>query len=436
MSTMGRLAAALADADPIRVNGRIKEVVGLVVVSQGPPVAYGELCHIQRGPGLPPVRAEVVGFDGGLVKLMPIDDVAGLRPGLEVVATGAPLTVPVGEGLLGRVLDAVGEPLDGKPLPPGLKFRPVMAAPPNALTRTRISQPLGLGIRAIDGPLTVGRGQRVGVFSGSGVGKSTVMGMIARYTEADINVIGLVGERGREVREFIERDLGEEGLKRSVVVVATGDQRPLLRLRASFTATTIAEYFRDRGKDVLLMVDSITRFARAQREVGQTVGEPPSTRGYTPSVFAILPVLLERTGTAAKGSITALYTVLVEADDMNEPVADTVRGILDGHIVLSRDLANRGHYPAVDVLGSVSRCMPEITPAEQRAAARKLQRTIAVYRDAEDLINIGAYVAGSSPDIDYAIRKKPMIDAYLQQGITESVPLADSVTQLQTLMAD
>ncbi len=433
MAERGHLHAALDAAESVRVNGRVKEVIGLVVVAQGPPAAVGELCHIRCTDGSA-VRAEVVGFRAGDVLLMPLDDVAGLRPGLAVEPTGGPLRVPVGEALLGRVIDATGHPLDGRPLPPGLGTRPVTAVPPPALSRRRITRPLGLGIRAIDGVLTVGRGQRIGVFSGSGVGKSTVMGMVARYTEAEVNVIGLVGERGREVREFIERDLGEEGLKRSVVVVATGDQRPLLRQRALFTATTIAEYFRDRSRDVLLMVDSVTRFAYAQREIGQTVGEKVAQKGYPPSMPALLQVLLERSGMAAKGSITALYTILVDADDMNEPVADTARGVLDGHIVLSRDLAQRGHYPAIDVLQSVSRCMPEITPPAQQAAARKLQAALAVYRDAEDLINIGAYVKGSNPEIDDAIARYAPINAYLRQGVRESVPPAASVAALQQLM--
>jgi flagellum-specific ATP synthase len=420
----------LREAEPVRVNGRVKEVVGLVVIAQGPPAAIGEICLIRRPDGGPPVRAEVVGFRDGDVQLMPIDDVAGLRPGFVVVATGSPLRVPTGEGLLGRILNAVGEPLDGKPLPPGLVFRPVMATPPAALTRARIRQPLGLGIRSIDGVLTVGRGQRIGVFSGSGVGKSTVMGMMARYTEADVNVIGLVGERGREVREFLDKNLGEEGLRRAVVVAVTSDDLALRRIKGAFTATTIAEYFRERGLNVLLFIDSITRFAYAQRELGLSIGEPPTTRGYTPSVFAALPRLLERAGNAARGSITGIYNVLVEGDDMDEPVADAARSILDGHIVLSRELTLRGHYPAIDILQSLSRLMPDVTEPGHLRAASAVRRIYSVYRQSEDLIRLGAYVRGTSAELDLALSMIGDIENYLRQPIGERVAFTDSIERL------
>jgi flagellum-specific ATP synthase len=362
---------------------------------------------------------------------MPIGEKAGISPGCEVVATGRPLMVPVGEALRGRILNGVGEPMDGKgPLECEEEY-PILRDSPHPLTRPRIKEVLSLGVKALDATLTVGRGQRFGIFSGSGVGKSTLMGMIARFTEAEINVIGLIGERGREVRDFIERDLGEEGLKRSVVVVATNNQAPLVRLRGAFVATTIAEYFRDKGYDVMLMMDSVTRFARAQREIGLAIGEPPAQRGFTPSVFEILPKLLERSGTSDKGTITALYTILVDADDMNEPIADNVRAILDGHVVLSRDLAHRNHYPAIDVLESVSRLMIDIVPPQHEKAARKLREVLATIRDAQDLIDIGAYVKGSNPKIDYALTMIDKVNEFLVQGIFEP---ADYETTINTLL--
>ncbi len=365
--------------------------------------------------------------------LMPLSNPRGVGPGCEVLALGRPLQVPAGEALRGRVLDGLGRPADGRPLEGRLEMRAVENDPPHPLARRRICEPLGLGVRAIDGLLTCGKGQRMGIFAGSGVGKSTLMGMIARYTQADVNVIALVGERGREVREFIERDLGEEGLERSVVVVATSDEPAMIRLKAALVATSIAEHFRDQGLDVLFMLDSVTRFAMAQREVGLTVGEPPTTRGYPPSVFAMLPRLMERTGCGDRGTITALYTILVEGDDMNEPIADTSRSILDGHIVLSRDLAARNHYPAVDILASVSRLATEVIDAEHRAAAEWLRRTLAVYRDAEDLINIGAYRHGSNADIDHAIAHMRSIEDYLRQGVEERCTWRDAVESLKGL---
>ncbi len=387
--------------------------------SHGPACSVGEICVIECGRNEPSVEAEVVGFKENRTLLMPFGSVQNIRPDCRVVATGYQLKVPVGHSLLGRVLDGLGRPIDNKGPLACEHQRQVSADPPHPLNRRRISEPLSLGVRAIDGVLTVGRGQRMGIFAGSGVGKSTLLGMMARNTAADVNVITLVGERGREVRDFIEKDLGEEGLRRSVVVVATSDTVPVARLRAAQVGTCIAEYFRDMGLDVLLMMDSVTRVAWAQREIGLASGEPPTTRGYTPSVFAVLPSLLERSGTSAKGSITGLYTVLVEGDDMNEPVADTVRGILDGHIVLSRDLAAKNHYPAIDVLSSVSRLMPEITSRQQRDRAGRLRDVLSTYKDAEDLINIGAYAEGSNPRIDYAISKIDTANAFLRQQVEE-----------------
>ncbi len=377
--------------------------------------------------------AEVVGFRESRTLLMPFGEVNEIRPGCEVIATGSSLRVSVGPSLLGRVLDGLGKPLDEKgPIDAEAEVR-ASGRPPHPLARRRIHEPLTLGVRAIDGLMTVGKGQRLGIFAGSGVGKSTLLGMMARNTSADVNVIALIGERGREVRDFIEKDLGEEGLKRSVVVVATSDQVPVARLRGAQVATGIAEYFRDRGLDVLLMMDSVTRVAWAQREIGLASGEPPTTRGYTPSVFAVLPQLLERSGMAAGGSITGLYTVLVEGDDMNEPVADTVRGILDGHIVLSRDLAARNHYPAIDVLSSVSRVMPDVTTPEHRDSAGALRDVLATYRASEDLINIGAYAQGSNPKIDFALSKIDAANAFLKQRVDEPCRFEDTVLALESL---
>jgi flagellum-specific ATP synthase len=426
----------LTALDPLRGEGRVAQVVGLVIESDGPIARMGEVCLLYQGESQhAPVWAEVVGFRDNRLLLMPLGTLSGIKPGDRVVATGKPMNVGVGPELLGRVLDGLGNPIDGLPNARASTRRPIESAPPNALTRERIHTPLPLGIRALDGLLTCGRGQRLGIFAGSGVGKSTLLGMIARNTEADLNVICLVGERGREVRDFIERDLGPEGLKRSVVVVATSDQPALQRLKAALVATTIAEYFRDQGQHVMLMMDSVTRFAMAQREVGLSIGEPPASKGYTPSVFAVLPKLLERSGTADKGSITGLYTVLVEADDFNEPISDAVRGILDGHVILSRDLAAENHYPAIDVLHSLSRVMVEITDPKHQKAAGWLREVLATYKKAEDLINIGAYQRGSNPQIDAAIAFIEPCRAFLRQTIQENPPYDSVVSGLQELFA-
>ena len=411
------------------------QVIGVLVEAHGPACGVGEICRIECGRTKGDVPAEVVGFRESRTLLMPFGAVSEIRPGCQVIATGAGLRVAVGQSLLGRVLDGLGSPLDGKGSIEGEHEVGAAADPPHPLERRRITERLSLGVRAIDGLMTIGKGQRIGIFSGSGVGKSTLLGMMARNTSADVNVIGLVGERGREVRDFIEKDLGEEGLARSVVVVATSDQVPVIRLRGAQVATAIAEFFRDKGLDVLLMMDSVTRVAWSQREIGLASGEPPTTRGYTPSVFAVLPQLLERSGTSAAGSITGLYTVLVEGDDMNEPVADTVRGILDGHIVLSRDLVARNHYPAVDVLASVSRLMPEITSDEHRAGAGRLRDVLATYKAAEDLINIGAYARGSNPRIDFALSKIDEVNSFLRQGIDERADFDTTSAALQEMFA-
>jgi len=423
----------LGSMETVKSTGRVNQILGLTIEGDGPAVNLGEHCLIKLREQ-EYVSAEVVGFKSGRVVLMPLGDMSGISPGAEIIATGQQLRVEVGEGLLGRVLDGLGNPMDEKgPLLTG-NFYPLSAAPPNPLYRKRITTPLAMGIRAIDGLLTCGRGQRIGIFAGSGVGKSTLLGMIARNTDADINVIGLIGERGREVRDFLERDLGPEGLARSVVVVATSDQPALVRIKGAMVATAIAEYFRDQGANVMLMMDSVTRFAMAQREVGLAIGEPPTTRGYTPSVFALLPRLLERSGTAETGSITGLYTVLVEGDDMNEPIADAVRGILDGHIVLSRQLAHLNHYPAIDILASISRLMVELTTPEHQEAAGECRNILATYRNNEDLINIGAYNRGSNPKIDMAIEMIPEINRFLQQGVNEKASYNDTVNQLIQMM--
>jgi flagellum-specific ATP synthase len=403
----------------IRYNGVVTRVVGLMIESRGPVAKVGDICLIQGRNQTEKKMAEVVGFEEERLLLMPLGELGSIAPGSEVIATGEPLHVPVGIELLGRVLDGLGRPIDGRGPLLHVEEYPTVNEPPNPLTRPRISQPLSVGVKCIDGLLTIGRGQRVGIFAGSGVGKSTLLGMIARNTSADVNVIALIGERGREVRDFLERDLGEEGLARSVVVVATSDQPPLVRIKGALVATSIAEWFRSQGKNVNLMMDSVTRFAMAQREVGLAVGEPPATRGYTPSVFALLPRLLERAGTDSKGTITGFYTVLVDGDDMNEPIADTVRGILDGHIVLSRTLANKGRYPAIDVMASVSRVMDELVDTDHRHAAHMVKRLSAIYKEAEDLIHIGAYQRGSNALIDKAIEYYPAIESYIQQGINE-----------------
>ncbi|MCW2956686.1 MAG: type secretion system ATPase, FliI/YscN [Thermoleophilia bacterium] len=426
----------LSRVDPYRLNGRVVQVIGLVIEAQGPEAKVGELCMVHVSRHDEPVQAEVVGFREGRTLLMPLGEMRGIAPGNEVVASGHPVRIGVGEELLGRVVDATGMPIDGKePIEPQQRVS-LYATPPSPLARRRITEQLELGVRAMDATIPCGRGQRLGVFAGSGVGKSSLMGMIARSTDADVNVIALVGERGREVREFIERDLGEEGMRRSVVVVASSNESAVMRIGAAFAATSIAEYFRDQGKDVLLMMDSVTRFAMAQREIGLAIGEPPATRGYTPSVFAQLPRLLERAGTSERGTITGLYTVLVEGDDMNEPIADAVRGILDGHVVLSRALAHKNHYPAIDVLSSISRLQTELLTPEQVRAAGLMRETMATWKDREDLVSIGAYAVGSDPKVDYAIAKKPDIDAFLQQRMDEPSTAPEARARLELLMGD
>jgi flagellum-specific ATP synthase len=421
--------------DFVKYSGRVSQVVGLTIESIGPAVNLGEICHIYPLKNHTPIVAEVVGFKNNIVSLMPLGDMNGIGPGSRVEATGKSLMVKVDNSLLGRILDGMGNPIDDKKRIDSKHYYPVENTPPNPLTRKMIDEVLPLGIKCIDGLLTIGKGQRVGIFAGSGVGKSTLMGMIARNTKADVNVIALIGERGREVREFIENDLQEEGLARSVVIVATSDQPALVRLKAAKLATSIAEFFRDQGLDVMLLLDSLTRFAMAQREVGLAVGEPPVTRGYTPSVFAIMPKLLERAGTSEVGSITGMYTVLVDGDDMNEPVADTVRGILDGHIVLSRSLANKNHYPAVDVLASISRVMPNIIDEEQKLNSNNIKNLMAVYKEAEDLINIGAYTKGSNRNIDKAMEKIENINHFLQQQTHEKIGFDEVLAAMKNIIA-
>jgi flagellum-specific ATP synthase len=425
---------AIQKTETIRRFGRVSQVVGMVIEGIGPAAAVGDVCHISVAGRPQPIPAEVVGFRDEKVLLMPLGEVRGIDPGCRIMPLGEPAQASVGRGLLGRVLDGLGQPMDEKGPVDYEGESPLYARPLNPVLRKRITQPVDVGVRAVNALLTIGRGQRMAVFSGSGVGKSTLMGMMARHTTADVNVIALIGERGREVREFLEKDLGEEGLKRSVVVVATSDRHPLLRMRGAYLATALAEYFRDQGKDVLFMMDSITRFAMASREVGLAVGEPPTAKGYTPSVFAQLPRLLERAGTTSGlGSITGIYTVLVDADDLMDPIADAIRSIADGHIVLSRDLANQNHYPAIDVLGSISRVMGDIVTPEQIETRNKLVTVLATYRRSEDLINIGAYVVGSNPSIDYAIKKIPEINSFLRQAVAEKVSHADAFSQMKAL---
>jgi flagellum-specific ATP synthase len=414
---LDRFAKVLHDGDLHRRHGRVSNLIGLILEVTGLEAEVGELCHVEAGRTRPPVPAEVVGFRGGQTLLMPLGEMEGIAPGRAATATGRQFEVPVGDDLLGRVIDGLGRPLDRLPELEGAP-RPTIASPPDPLDRPHIEDRVSLGVRALDSLVPCGRGQRLGIFAGSGVGKSSLMGMIARSTSADINVICLVGERGREVKDFIDRALGD-AIERSVVVVATSDQPALVRIKAAFTATAIAEHFRDQGADVMLMMDSVTRFAMAQREVGLAIGEPPATRGYTPSVFALLPKLLERSGTSPKGSITALYTVLVDGDDMNEPIADAVRSILDGHVVLSRHLAHAGHYPAIDVLQSVSRLIGEVVTPEVRRAGMHLRKLLAAYRDKEDLIAIGAYQAGTDPIVDEAVAKRIDIEGFLQQNLDD-----------------
>ena len=424
----------IEEADLIKVNGKVADVVGLVIVSIGPNVSLGEICKVIDKNGYEVCKSEVVGFKDGRVLSIALGEVRNISPACEIIASGKSFSIPVGDELLGRVIDGLGNPIDGKGELNCSSSLKIHRDPPNPLTRDRIREPLQTGIRAIDGLLTVGKGQRIGIFAGSGVGKSVTLGMIARNTNADVNVITLIGERGREVREFIEKDLGEEGLKRSVVIVATSDKSALIRMKGAYIGTTIAEYFRDRGLQVVLMMDSVTRFAMAQREIGLTVGEPPTSKGYTPSVFAILPKLLERAGTTETGSITGFYTVLVDGDDMNEPIADAVRSILDGHVVLSRKLANKGQYPAIDPLQSVSRVMPDIVTKDHRLRAMVFNEILSTYKEAEDLINIGAYVKGSNPQIDHALSKIGYLRSFLKQDFSEAALYTETVNRLSEII--
>ncbi len=427
---------ALESTDTIVYSGIVNKSVGLLLESKGPRAHIGELCRVIVPDTNNEIPAEVVGFKNGTTLLFPYDNEAGIKSGMKVVATGKPLSAKVGKALLGRVVDTLGKPLDGKGNILYEDERPIFNTPPHVLRRKRITDPLPTGIKSIDGCLTIGKGQRIGVFSGSGIGKSTLLGMIAKHTSADVNVIALIGERGREVRDFIERDLGEHGLKRSVVVVATSDQAPIARIRGAYLATAVAEYFRDQGKDVLFMMDSITRFARAQREIGLAVGEPPATKGFTPSVFSILPKLLERSGMGEKGSITGIYAVLVEGDDINEPISDAVRGVLDGHIVLSRKLSEKNHYPAVDVLGSISRLTPYITAPEHKQGIQKVKQVLSYYYDAEDLIQIGAYVKGSDPNVDWAVGKIDAVRTFLQQDMDEGFGFDEVKSMLSAIFEE
>ena len=431
--SLARYINAVESADPMPLTGRVVRSVGLLVESRGPRAQVGELCELQQASGRKLIL-EVVGFRDGFLQSVPLGTTAGIRPGDLLVARGGSARVPVGPGLLGRVLDGLGQPLDGLGPVRGETTAPLYPPPLNPLARDPIVTPMGTGVRAIDSLMTCGRGQRLGLFGGSGVGKSTLLGMMARGTSADIAVIALVGERGREVRSFLEHDLGAEGLKRAIVIVSTSDNPPLVRLRAAYAATTVAEYFRAQGQHVLLMMDSVTRFAMAQREVGLAAGEPPTAKGYPPSVFALLPGLLERAGNVrGQGSITGFYTVLVEGDDSNEPVADNVRAILDGHIVLSRELGARNHYPAIDVLHSVSRTMPDVTTVDHRLKAGTVRDWMATLRDSEDLVSVGAYVAGSNPRIDDALAKRGDIDDFLRQPADGLVSLDDARASFEAL---
>jgi flagellum-specific ATP synthase len=430
MENLSKYLSVVDRTDPIKYTGRVTRVQGLLVESHGPRAVIGEVCKILIPKTDRVAFAEVVGLRGEAVQLMSYSNLDGIEAGCAVVATGDLLSVPVSKKLLGRVLDSMGRPVDGKGDIVSDQFYPAVAQPPDPLTRRRITRRIVTGVRSVDGLLPLGKGQRIGIFAGSGVGKSTILGMVARNTNADVNVIALIGERGREVREFLENDLGEEGLARSVVIVSTGDTPPLARLRGAYVATAVAEYFRDQGLDVMLLFDSVTRFARAQREIGLAVGEPPTTRGYTPSVFDSLPRLLERSGSSDKGTITGIYTILVDGDDMDEPISDTVRGILDGHIVLERRLAERYQYPAVGALKSISRLSNAVTGPVTQKAMGVVRRLLATYEESEDMINIGAYVKGTNPAIDEAIGKHEAIREFLVQGIAEKAPITDTLRRL------
>lgn len=426
---------AVHNADLIAIRGRVSQVIGMVIESDGPGIPVGSMCEVDIYKGQGRIPAEVVGFREGKALLMPLGEMRGVEPGAIIRLVGGQPTVAVGNSLLGRVIDGLGKPMDGKGPIVGEDRYPLYAEPLNPMTRERITEPVDVGVRAINGLLTLGKGQRIGIMAGSGVGKSTLLGMIARNTAADVSVIALIGERGRELKDFIERDLGPEGLARSVVIVATSDQAPLVRMRGAYLAMAVSEFFRDQKRDVILMMDSVTRYAMSAREVGLAIGEPPTSRGYTPSVFSQLPKLLERAGTCeGKGSITGIYTVLVEGDDMNEPIGDAVRSIVDGHVVLSRDLANRAHYPSIEILGSVSRCMTDVVSEEQKQKAHELLSLLATYRKSEDLINIGAYAAGSNSAIDRAIAHIDAINNYLCQGVDEDANLESSVNDLLALL--
>ncbi len=429
-------AERVKSANTVRRYGNVTQVVGLVIESAGPAISIGRLCNIENYHSATKVKAEVVGFRDNRILLMPLGTVSGITPGAIVTSTAEQLRIPVGPELVGRVLGGLGQPIDGKGPIMTTCTRPVHAKPIPALRRTRISQPLRTGIKAVDLTAAVGKGQRMGIFSGSGVGKSVMLGMMARGSSADVNVVALVGERGREVREFLETDLGPKGMKKTVVVVVTSDEPSLIRIKGAMVATTIAEYFRDQGKDVMLLMDSLTRIAMAQREVGIAVGEPPTSKGYTPSVFALLPRLLERAGCSERGSITGLYTVLVEGDDLNEPISDAVRSLLDGHVTLSRRLASLNQYPAVDVLDSISRLMKDVATEEEVKLAGEVRELVSVYREAEDLINIGAYVKGSNAKIDRAIAKIDPINAFFRQGIDELADYESSLQKLKAIMQD
>ena len=418
------------NTNTFREIGQITHIIGLVIEADGPPSSIGDLCHISSKLGDSPIPAEVVGFKEDKVLLMPLGDMEGLKPGSTVINTGGALEVKVGSELLGRVLDGLGQPIDEYGSLKTNRAHSTKINKINPLVRIKVREPLSMGVKAIDSLITIGKGQRVGIMAGSGVGKSTLLGMLARNSTADMNVIALIGERGREVREFIENSLGAEGLSKSVVVVATSDQPSLVKIKAAHVATGIAEYFRDSGRDVLFMLDSITRIAMAQREVGLAIGEPPATRGYTPSVFALMPKLLERSGNSDKGTMTGLYTVLVEGDDFNEPISDTVRGILDGHILLSRALAQKNHYPAIDVLGSISRVMTDVASPEHIDSAGKIRDLLATYEKNSDLIGIGAYIKGSDPKIDRAIRLNEEINTFLRQSISQKVSYTETVNRL------
>ncbi|MBU1078166.1 MAG: flagellar protein export ATPase FliI [Spirochaetes bacterium] len=438
MSILDKYENLLNNIETVKLGGKVKRVIGVTVEGTGPQANIGELCKIiitdrTNRNEEKVLNAEVVGFREDGIVLMPYGSISGISQGCQIIGTGKTLEIPVSNSLLGRIVNGKCEPIDNKgSLIPDDHYS-IFRGSPEALKRKRIKKKLSVGIKAIDGLLTIGEGQRVGIFSGSGIGKSTLLGMISRFTEADVNVIALIGERGREVNDFLENDLGKEGLKKSVVVVATSDEAPILRLRGAFVATTIAEYFRDQGLKVMLLMDSITRFARAQREIGLSVGEPPSTRGFPPSVFSMLPVLLERSGASDKGSITAFYTILVEADDMNEPIADNVRGILDGHIVLSRDLASLNHYPPIDILESISRLMVHVTDQDHVDIALKIKEILATYREAYDLINIGAYAKGSNPRIDHAIKMIDKVNEFLKQGIYEKYTFQETLDLLKAI---